>query len=197
MFRQRLNSICLFDFDLCACGLDLFLDLIRFLLSHAFLEGFRRAFYERFRFRKTEAWNRAPHLFNHCDLVCAHFCQDHVKRGLFLGCWSCCSGSCSGSGSRRDRYWRSGADSPFFLKLLDQSSNLQDRKVAELLHYFICICHFVFFLQLPPPKAFEELKPVATSSDNFVLCWICSTGKMPAVQNSCRRRTLLFSFRIQ
>jgi hypothetical protein len=26
----------------------------------------------------------------------------------------------------------------------------------------------VFFLQLPPPKAFEELKPVATSSDNFV-----------------------------
>ncbi len=134
MLRQRLNSICLFDFDLCTCGLDLFLDLIRLLLGHAFLDRFGRAFYERFRLRKAESRNRAPHLFDHCNLVCAHFCQDHVKRGLLLGCWSCCSGRCPRSGSRRDCYWRSGADAPFFLKLLDQSSNLQDRKVAELLY---------------------------------------------------------------
>src|SRR6476646_1948771 len=196
MLRQGLNSICLFDFDLCTCGLDLFLDIIRLLLGHAFLDRFGRAFYERFRLRKAEPRNRAPYLFDHCNLVCAHFGQDHVKRGLFLGCWSS-SGRRSRAGSRRNRYLRRGADTPFFLKLLDQSCNLQNRKVAELLYYLICICHFVFFLQLPPPKAFEELKPVATSSDNFVLCCICSTGEMPAVQNSCRRRTLLFSFRIQ
>ena len=49
---------------------------------------------ERFRLRKAESRNRAPHLFDHCNLVCTHFCQDHVKCGLFLGRWSCCSGRC-------------------------------------------------------------------------------------------------------
>src|SRR5246127_2587786 len=31
----------------------------------------------------------------------------------------------------------------------------------------LSVSAILFFLQLPPPKAFEELKPVATSSDNF------------------------------
>ena len=69
MLRQRLNSICLFNFDLCTCGLDLFLDLIRLLLGHAFLDRFGRAFYERFRLRKAKSRNRAPHLFDYCNLV--------------------------------------------------------------------------------------------------------------------------------
>src|SRR5215208_99430 len=33
----------------------------------------------------------------------------------------------------------------------------------------LSVSAILVFLQLPPPKAFEELKPVATSSDNFVL----------------------------
>src|SRR4030095_14123048 len=61
----------------------------------------------------------------------------------------------------------------------------------------LSVSAILFFLQLPPPKAFEELKPAATSSANFVLGWICSTGKRPAAQNSCRRRALLFVFRVQ
>src|SRR5256885_6101079 len=71
-----------------------------------------------------------------------------------------CRGSC------RNRHWRSGTDAPLFLKLFDQSSNLQHRQVAELLHQFVCLCHFSLFLQLPSPKAFEELKPIAIGSDN-------------------------------
>ena len=69
MLRQRLNSICLFDFDLSTRGLDLFLDLIRLLLGHAFLDRFGRTFYERFRLRKAKSRNRAPHLFDYCNLV--------------------------------------------------------------------------------------------------------------------------------
>jgi hypothetical protein len=68
------NSIYLFNLDLCTRSLDLFLDLIRLLLGHAFLDRFGRAFYQRFRLRKAESWNRAPHLFDYCNLVCAHFC---------------------------------------------------------------------------------------------------------------------------
>ena len=59
MLRQRPNSICLFDFDLGACRFDLFLDLFRFCLGHAFLDRLGRAFDERFRFRKAESRNRA------------------------------------------------------------------------------------------------------------------------------------------
>src|SRR5262249_12620449 len=41
-----LNSTYLFNLDFCTRGLDLFLDLIRFLLGHAFLDRFGCAFYE-------------------------------------------------------------------------------------------------------------------------------------------------------
>ena len=154
-----------------------------------------RTLHKGFRLGKAESGNSTPHLFDDCNLVSAHFCQDHVKRGLFLGCWNRCSGRCPGR-SRRNCYWRGGADTPFFLKLLDQSSNLQNREVAELLHYFICICHFVF----PPVAASESLRRIKAGSHQlgqFRLCWICSIGKMPPVQNSRRRRTLLFGFRVQ
>ena len=40
----------LFDFDLRACGLDLFLDLLRLLFGHAFLDCFGSALDQRFRF---------------------------------------------------------------------------------------------------------------------------------------------------
>ena len=69
MLSQRPNSICLFDFDLCACGLDLFLDLIRLLLVHAFLDRFRCAFDKRFGLCETESRNRAPHFFDHRNLI--------------------------------------------------------------------------------------------------------------------------------
>ena len=39
----------LFDFDLRACGLDLFLDLLRLLFGHAFLDCFGSALDQRFR----------------------------------------------------------------------------------------------------------------------------------------------------
>jgi hypothetical protein len=170
MLRWAHKAQFLFDFDLCTRGLDLFLDLIRLLSGHAFLDRFWRAFYQCLGFREAKPRDGAADFLDHRNLVCAHFCEDDVKRGFFLLGWSCCPGSrATCRGSRRNRYWRSGAYAPFFLKLFYQSSNLKHRKVAELLHQFVCICHFSFFLLLPPPKAFEELKPVATGSDNFRL----------------------------
>ena len=74
VLRQRLNSICLFNLDLCTRGLDLFLDLIRLLLGHAFLDRLGCAFNQRFSLCKAESGNCAPHLFDHRNLVCAHFC---------------------------------------------------------------------------------------------------------------------------
>src|SRR5205807_9344837 len=47
-----------------------------------------------------------------------------------------------------------------------QTSNLEHGKPAELLHQFICICHFIF-LQLPRTKAFAQLRPIAIDPDSF------------------------------
>src|SRR5206468_12307639 len=69
----------------------------------------------------------------------------------------------------RNRHRCGCAHPPFFLKLLYQSSNLQHRQVAELLHQFVCICHVVSFLQLPPPKAFSELRSTAADPVSFRL----------------------------
>src|SRR5207253_5634601 len=57
---------------------------------------------------------------------------------------------------------------PFFFELFHQSSNLENGQAAELLHQFICICHFLF-LGSPPPKAFGELRPTAISPDVFLV----------------------------
>src|SRR5437667_7890584 len=55
---QRPNSICLFDFDLCTRGLDLFLDLVRLLLGHPFLDGFVLAFYKLLHHREAASLYR-------------------------------------------------------------------------------------------------------------------------------------------
>jgi hypothetical protein len=48
-----LASRLLFDFDLCPSGLDLFLDLVRLLLCHAFLDCLRGAFHKRLCFSQA------------------------------------------------------------------------------------------------------------------------------------------------
>src|SRR5439155_1650937 len=55
-------------------------------------------------------------------------------------------------------------------------------------------------LVFPPVAASESLRRIKVGSHQlgqFRLCWICPTGKIPAVQNSCRGCALLFSFRAQ
>src|SRR5207244_11564767 len=93
--RGRLKPDYLFDFDFCTRSFDLFLDLVTLLLRHTFLDRFGRSFYERLRFRQTKPRDCAADLLDHSDLVCAHFCEDHVKRGLLLSRWSCCSARCA------------------------------------------------------------------------------------------------------
>src|SRR4029077_19084277 len=66
----------------------------------------------------------------------------------------------------RHRHRGRCAYTPLFFQLLDQPGNLQHRQAAELLHQFICFCHF-YFLQLPLPKAFGKLRPIATDPDSF------------------------------
>ena len=51
--RQRPHKISLFDFDLRTSGLDLFLNLVRLLLRHAFLDCLGRPFHKRFGFRQA------------------------------------------------------------------------------------------------------------------------------------------------
>src|SRR6266513_5625078 len=67
------NSCVLFNFNLCACGLDLFLDLVSFFLCHAFLNGLGRSFNERFRIRQAQSRYSATNFFNHSNLVRTHF----------------------------------------------------------------------------------------------------------------------------
>src|SRR5207245_7429912 len=116
--------------------------------------------------------------FEHSFLGLTHLLYDHAKRSFFLGRGSCGSARCarfSGASGNGDR--RGGAHRPFFLELLNQSSNLQHRQVAQLLHQFLCVCHFIF-LQLPPPKAFEELKPIAIGSDSFRFFSLLFVGQL-------------------
>src|SRR5205823_2867572 len=55
---------------------------------------------------------------------------------------------------------------PFFFELFHKSSNLENGQVTELVHQFICICHFLFLVSLPP-IAFGELMPTAIASYSF------------------------------
>jgi len=68
------QEVCaLFNFNFRACGLDLFLDLVRLFLCHAFLNGLGRPLNERFGIRQPQSGHSAANLFNHSNLVRAHF----------------------------------------------------------------------------------------------------------------------------
>src|SRR5205823_5221364 len=88
----------LFDFDLRTSGLDLLLDLIRFLLCHAFLDCLWGAFDKRLCFSQAQSRHRAANFLNHSNLVRAHFFQDHVERGFLFRCRSCRSARCTAGG---------------------------------------------------------------------------------------------------
>src|SRR6266705_6738263 len=57
----------LFNFNLRACGLDLLLDLVRFFLCHAFLNGLGRSFNERLGVRQTQSRHGAANFLNHSN----------------------------------------------------------------------------------------------------------------------------------
>src|SRR4029453_13234113 len=151
--------VALFYFDLCTSGLDLFLDLVRLLLCHAFLDCLRGTFDKRLCFRQAKSRHRTANLLDHSNLVRAHLFQYQVK-GALLSCrWSCRSASCPPC-SRTSRHRSCCADTPLFFQLLDQPSNLQHRQVAEFLHQFFFFCHFY----LPPIAASESFRKIKANS---------------------------------
>lgn len=120
----------LLDFDLGAGGFDLFLDLFRFFLGDAFLEGLWSALNEGLRFREAEACDSGANFLNDRDLVATGVSQDDIKGGLFFD-RGCCSGSTASSG---DGYGSGGANAPLVFELLNQVSDFKDGKSAELIH---------------------------------------------------------------
>src|SRR6184192_4501837 len=103
------------------------------------------------------------------------FFKQKTAYEMSIGDWSsdvcssdlCCTSAqpgCCRTGRRRHGSSRTHA--PFFFELFHQSSNLENGQATELVHQFICICHFLF-LGSPPPKAFGELRPTAIGPDSF------------------------------
>src|SRR6266545_3908728 len=63
--QSRRSEVALFDFNLCTGGLDLFLDLVRLLLCHAFLDCLGGPFHKRLGFRQAESRHRTANLLDH------------------------------------------------------------------------------------------------------------------------------------
>ena len=184
MLRQRPNSICLFDFDLGAGRFDLFLDLSAFCLGHAFLDRLGRAFDKRFRFRQAEP-GTALRTSLITPILFAPISFRITSNVVFSSAAGAAAPPLPPQRARRDRHRSRCADAPFFFELLHQSSNLQNGQAAELLHYFICICHFVF----PPVAASESLRRIKADSHRlgqFVVCVgsVRQTDIAVPVQNS-------------
>src|SRR5438128_151941 len=156
----------LLDFDLRPSRFDLFLDLLGFLLGHTFLDWFGSAFDQCFRLGQSKAWHCAANLLNHADLVRAHFLQNDVKCGFLFRRRCCCSAASRWSRCHRNRCGRAYA--PFFFELFYQASNLENGQSAELLHQFICVCHF-----FPPIAVSESFRKIEADSHRPGQCFCC------------------------
>src|SRR5262249_44178882 len=74
----------LFQLDRRACGFELLLDLLGFVLVHAFLDRLRRALDQVLGLLQAEAGDRT-YLFDHVDLLGTCGGQNDVEFGLLLG----------------------------------------------------------------------------------------------------------------
>ena len=111
--------------------------------------------------------HRAANFLDHADLVRAHLLQDDFESRLSLRAGAAAAAASAAGRSRRRRHRSRCADAPLFFELLHQSSNLENGQAAELLHDFVCICHF-FSSDSPPPKAFGELSRQPSARTLFV-----------------------------
>ena len=121
----------LFDFDLGASSLDLFLDLFSLFLGNTLLEGLRGALDESFRLGQTETRDGRADFLVDCNLVRPSFLLDNVKGCLLFG-----GGSRRASGGRSgssDGHGCRGTDAPFLFELLHQVGDLKDSEGAELI----------------------------------------------------------------
>ena len=174
----------LLDFDFGAGGFDLFLDLFRFFLGHAFLEGLRSAFDESLRFRETQTGDRGTNFLNDGDLVRAAINEDDVEAGLlFSGFRS--GATCGRTGGNSDG--SSGADAPLLFELLHEVGDFENGKTAQLVNEFSCICHGVLSLVSSRPEASGHLRIRSRESDEepiFVFVFGCSQrGLLVALRN--------------
>src|SRR5262249_8412756 len=110
----------LFQLDRRACGFELLLDLLGFVLVHAFLDRLRRALDQVLGLLQAEAGDRT-YLFDHVDLLGTCGGQNDVEFGLLLGNFR---RSCARAGSHHGHRSR-GGDAPFLLEHLGEVCRFQ------------------------------------------------------------------------
>src|SRR5438067_1390263 len=170
---------------------DLLLDFLGFGLGHAFLDRLRRAFCQRFCFSQTKTRHRAAHFLDDANLVRAHFFQDHLESRFLFRCRSGGATAATACRGCRHRHRSRCAHAPFLFQLFHQSSNLEHRQAAQLLHDFVCICHFVF-LSSPLTEAPVKLSPKALRPDVFRFHFI--VGQPPRLPRQAMRPPYKISY---
>src|ERR1017187_10333513 len=115
-------KIKLLNLDLRAGCFDLLLDLVSFLLGHAFLDRLGSTFHQSLRFGPAQSRNSTADFLNDADLVRAHLFLDNFE-GAFLP--SRCRATTASRRSSRNGYRRRCAHAPIFLELFYQTSNLE------------------------------------------------------------------------
>ena len=142
------------------------LDLVGFRFGHAFLDCLGSAFHQRLGFQPTQVREPALRTSLITPILFAPISFKITSKVVFSSAAGAAAPPPPPPGSRRHRHRSRRAHAPFLFELFYQSSNLENGQAAELLHHFVCICHFVF-LQLPRTKAFAQLRPIAIGPDSF------------------------------
>src|SRR5579859_5697870 len=112
----------LLDLDLGASLFEDLLDLLGFVLVHAFLDGLRSSLDQVLGFLQAQAGDRTDFL-NHVDLLVAGIGEDHVEVGLLFG-GSGSGGSATTDGSHGDR--SGGGNAPLLFEQLGKLGRLED-----------------------------------------------------------------------
>jgi len=115
----------LLDLDLGTGGLELGLDVLGFVLGHAFLDGLRSAVDQVLGFLEAQAGDGADFL-NDIDRGCALALEDDVERRLLFGRSGSGGATSGGDGDRSG-----GGNAPLGLEVLHEVSDVQNGLGAQ------------------------------------------------------------------